>query len=127
VTDDEEVKLKLADLERVVTALEDVAVLRANLRATQERCNELLSENRKLRSHNASMKLRWLQLLEQHGWEQGPDDDSCVFDYHVDYDQNPRAYIIERDVSPPPHRCVEDGHGYGHDSTCYYCGHEDKA
>jgi len=107
-------------------ALEENVALRDNLRSTQERCSELLTENRKLKSHNASMKLRWIQLLEMHGWEQGPDEDQCVFDYHIDYESKDRAYIIERDVSPPSHRCLTDGHSYGHGDTCYYCGHRDE-
>lgn len=49
-----------------------------NLTATQERCNVLLTENRKLRSHNASMRLRWLQLLDMQGWEKGQVEE--VFD-----------------------------------------------
>jgi hypothetical protein len=95
-----------------------------NLTATQNRCTELLTENRRLKSHLASMRLRWIQLIEAHGWENGPDEDTSVFDYHVDYDGKLRAYIIERDVSPPSHRCVTDGHSYGHGDTCHYCGHE---
>jgi hypothetical protein len=105
----------------------ELKAVNENLAATQVRCTELLLENRKLRSHNASMKLRWIGLLEMHGWERGPDDDdSCVFDYHHEYDEKTRTYIIERDVSQPARRCVEVGHSYGHGDTCFYCGHEDK-
>ena len=111
----------------LVSALNEIPLLRANLKATQERCTELLTENRALQRKMATMKLRWLQLLEMVGWENGPDEDTCVLNYEVKHgDHKDKRIIIERDVSPPSHRCVESGHSYGHGDTCYYCGHKDE-
>jgi hypothetical protein len=110
------------ELEKLRAELKQVY---ANLTATQERCTELLLESRALKHTNALMKLRWLQLLEMPSWEPGPDDDTSVLNYTVSHgDYKDKRIIIERDVSPPSHRCVEDGHSYGHGDTCYYCGHE---
>lgn len=112
------------ELRKLKAELDELQALRDNLTATQNRCSALLTENRKLKSHLATMRLRWIQLLEMQGWENGPDEDTCVFTYKLDYNQD-RTYIIERDVNPPTHRCVTDGHSYGHGDTCHYCGHND--
>jgi len=119
MTDDEAKTLR--------AALDENVALRDNLRSTQERCSALLTENRALRHQLATMKLRWLQLLEMPCWEPGPDDGTLVLNYEVKHgDHKDNRIIIERDVSPPSHRCVESGHSYGHGDTCYYCGHKDE-
>ena len=115
------------ELATLRAALNENAALRDNLKSTQERCSTLLTENRALKRQLATMKLRWLQLLEMSGWEPGPDEDTCVLNYEVKHgDYKDKRVIIERDVSPPSHRCVESGHSYGHGDTCYYCGYVDK-
>ena len=110
----------------VLRELREMQALRDNLSATQGRCGELLEENRALKRQLASMKLRWLQLLEMQEWEAGPEEGTTGMDFKVRHDHKEKQVIIERDVSPPSHRCVTDGHSYGHGDTCFYCGHTDE-
>jgi len=115
------------ELKRLKREIDEVSALRDNLKSTQERCGVLLEENRDLKRQLANMKLRWLQLLELNNWEIGPDEETSGMDYAVKYDGKKRTFIIERDVSPPNHRCVEDRHSYGHGDECFYCGHVTKS
>ena len=94
------------ELKRLKREIDEVICLRDNLRATQERCGELLEDSR--------LKGRRIIVLEAELEAMRQAFDTGIIDLSLEINR------------PHVHRCVEDGHSYGHGDECHYCGHVDE-